>query len=131
MDEKVPMGYLTVRVTSGALAYPVEGAIVLIKNNDTESGDTGVIISRRTDGSGLTQSMTLPAADASLSESPGNESPFISYSVEVIKDGYYRSLINEVQLYEGISATLPVNLVPLGAGAFPYGGRDVPPGGVI
>ena len=36
MDEKVPVGYLTVRVTSGALAYPVEGAIVLIKNDDAE-----------------------------------------------------------------------------------------------
>ncbi|MBR6917088.1 MAG: hypothetical protein IKN38_02785, partial [Clostridia bacterium] len=64
----------------------------------------------------------LSAKESSLSTSPGSETPYISYSVEVIKDGYYRSLINEVRSFDGVSATLPVNLVPLGYGDLPYGG---------
>jgi len=119
MDNSIPVGYLRVRVTSGGLAYPVEGAIVRIMDKNGTS--TGVVYSLRTDESGLTESVPLAAKDASLSESPGNVSPFTMYSVEVIKEGYARSLINEVQVFEGISATLPVNLVPLGYGAPPYG----------
>ena len=75
----------------------------------------------RTDESGLTATVALTAKDASLSVSPGNASPFTLYSVEVIKDGYARSVVNEVQVFEGITATLPVNLVPLGSFEAPYG----------
>jgi len=119
MDNASPTGYLRVSVTSGGLAYPVEGAIVMIK--DAALGASGVLYSLRTDMSGLTPTVELAAKDASLSETPGNDSPFLLYAVEVMKEGYSRSLINEVQVFEGISATLPVNLVPLGYGAPPYG----------
>ncbi|MBR0302963.1 MAG: hypothetical protein IJQ80_03850 [Clostridia bacterium] len=122
MDGALPVGYLRVRVTSGGLAYPVEGAVVLIKGGTPE--DSGVMWSGRTDSSGLTGEAALPAKDAELSESPGNDDPFMTYSVEIIKEGYYRSLVNEVRLFEGISATLPVNLVPLGEGDLPYGAGD-------
>ena len=121
MNDALPEGFLRVSVTSGGLAYPVEGAIVLIKDADRESGETGVVYSLRTDDSGLTETVALTAKDAYLSENPGNASPFTLYSVEVIKDGYARSIVNEVQVFEGITATLPVNLVPLGAFELPYG----------
>ena len=122
-DESKPTGYLRVSVTSGGLAYPVAGAIVLIRDEDVQAGATGVLYSLRTDMSGQTPSVPLAAKDQSLSESPGNVSPFTLYSVEVMKEGYARSFINEVQVFEGISATLPVNLVPLGIGMAPYSGN--------
>ena len=122
-DESKPTGYLRVSVTSGGLAYPVEGAIVLIRDGNVQTGSTGVIYSLRTDRSGQTPSVPLEAKDGALSESPGNASPFTLYSVEVMKEGYARSFINEVQVFEGISATLPVNLVPLGIGMAPYSGN--------
>ena len=108
-------------MTSGGLAYPVAGAIVLIR--DSGEGSGGVIYSLRTDMSGLTEPVPLEAKESSLSESPGNASPFTLYSVEVMKEGYARSFINELQVFEGISATLPVNLVPLGIGMAPYSGN--------
>ena len=122
MDNSIPIGRLRVRVTSGGMAYPIEGAVVLIKGGVPEA--SGVIWSGRTDTSGLTGEVSLPAKDVSLSETPGNDEPFTSYGVEVIKEGYYRSIVNEVQVFEGISSTLPVNLVPLGDGALPYGSGD-------
>ncbi len=118
MDSGTPTGYLKVSVTSGGGAYPVPGAIVLIKNG---GGEGGVMYSLRTDGSGQTLTVPLPAKAGELSESPGNDMPYTVYSAEIIKDGYNRSLINEVTVFDGVSATLPVNLVPLGYGDFPYG----------
>ena len=122
-DRQDKVGYLLVSVTSGGMAYPVEGAIVLIRDGDEAAGKTGVIYSLRTDSSGQTPTVALEAKDQSLSLSPGNASPFMLYSVEVIKQGYSKSFINEVPVYEGISATLHVNLVPLGYGAPPYSGN--------
>ena len=119
MDSASPTGYLKVSVTSGGGAYPVPGAIVLIKNGDGGN----VVYSLRTDESGQTATVPLAAKDGALSESPGNDLPYTVYSVEIIRDGYYRSLINEVRSFDGVSATLPVNLVPLGYGDFPYGER--------
>ena len=117
MDGTSPTGYLKVSVAGGGGAYPVQGAIVLIKSG--EGG--GVIYSLRTDSSGQTVTVPLAAKEGELSESPGNDMPYTVYSAEIIKDGYYRSFINEVRVFEGVSATLPVNLVPLGYGDFPYG----------
>ncbi len=122
MDRTTPTGYLKVSVTSGGAAYPVEGAIVLVKDTDEEGGgEGGVIYSLRTDRSGQTVTVPLAAKDGSLSDAPGNETPYRVYGVEVIKDGYKRTQINEVQSFDGVFATLPVNLVPLGYGDAPYG----------
>ena len=127
MDTSPPIGYLKISVTSGGLAYPVEGAIVMIRDGGGDEEGADVIYSLRTNSSGQTEPVALVAKDASLSESPGDAFPFTLYSVEVVKDGYERTFINEVQVFEGISATLPVNLVPLGYGAMPYGaGRSTP-----
>ena len=121
MDITGPAGYLRVSVTSGGLAYPVEGAVVLIRGGEPE--DSGVIYSLRTDASGQTGRVALPAKASSLSESPGNAEPYLSYGVEVMKEGYAKSAVNEVRVFEGIYATLPVNLVPLGAWQTPYSGN--------
>ena len=115
MNGEASTGYLRVRVTSAGAAYPVEGAIVLIKDGDAEGGSSGVMYSLRTDTSGLTATVPLPANRETIT---GNGTP---YNVEVIKEGYYRSMINGVLSYDGVSATLPVNLVPVGYGDPPYG----------
>jgi hypothetical protein len=120
MTDTSPTGYLKVSVTSGGEAYPVEGAIVLIKDGGTFGGEGGVIYSLRTDVSGQTVTVPLQTKDGALSVSPGNDSPFALYNAEVIKDGYYRSYVNEIRAFENVTATLPVNLVPQGAGDLPY-----------
>lgn len=111
MDNSTATGYLQVKVSSADGAFPVEGAIVLISPNMPE--DNGVIYSRRTDSSGLTDTIPLETKPRALSESPGTEPPFLSYNVQVKKDGYYVSNIMNVPIFEGITATLPVNMVPM------------------
>lgn len=127
MDSEKPVGYLRVSVTAGGLAYPVEGAIVFIRDTLESADSTDVVYSLRTDSSGATPTVALDAKDASLSQSAGNASPFNLYSVEIMKEGYASTLINEVQVFEGITATLPVNLVPKSYGSAPYGaeGKDM------
>lgn len=121
MDNYTGMGNLRVRVYGANEAFPIEGAIVLISASDAETGKTGVIRSLRTDASGLTESVRLPTKSALLSEEPGNVSPFAVYNVEIKKDGYYAVNDVNVPIFDGVSATLPVRLIPLGFGQTNYG----------
>ncbi len=119
--DKENVGYLRIRVYGGDEAFPVEGAIVLVSKADGENGENGVIRSLRTDASGVTESVALPAKPKSLSETPGNVDPFAVYNVEIKKDGYYTVNDINVPVFEGVSATLPVRLIPLSFGETNYG----------
>lgn len=111
-------GFLQVKVSGGEEAFPIEGAIVLISPNDGE--ENGVIYSLRTDNSGLTDKIGLDTKSAALSERPEEETPYLTYNAEIKKEGYYVSNIMNIPIFEGITATLPVNLVPLGLGESNY-----------
>ena len=113
MTDNENIGYLRIRASSGSEAFPVDGAVVLVSRENPDGGDTGVIYSLRTDPSGLTAEIPLETKARSLSESPGNVKPYTTYSVLVDADGYYPVNISGVSVFEGIRATLPVNLVPV------------------
>ena len=115
------VGYLRVRVYGADEAFPIEGAIVLISAADGENGENGIVRSLRTDSSGVTETVALPAKPRGLSEEPGNIDPFAVYNVEIKKDGYYTVNDINVPIFEGIASTLPVRLVPLGFGQTNYG----------
>lgn len=121
MENYNGVGNLRIRAYGADEAFPIEGAIVLISNTDLENGETGIIHSLRTDSSGLTESVALPTKPAVLSESPGNISPFAVYNVEIKKDGYYSVNDINVPIFDGVSATLPVRLVPLALDQTNYG----------
>lgn len=113
-------GCLRVKVSSGDGAIPIENAIVLISGRGKEGEDTGVLYSLRTDDSGLTQKVSLPTKNIALSQTPNNFEPFISYNIEVKKEGYYGVNNMNVSVFEGVCATLPVDLVPQSFGKTPY-----------
>lgn len=121
MDNSNNVGYLRVRVYGAQEAFPIENALVLISATDRENGENGLVRSLRTDISGLTESIPLWAKPKELSEEPGSLSPFSVYNVEIKKEGYYTVNDINVPVFEGISATLPVRLVPLARGQSPVG----------
>lgn len=119
MANSDPTGGLQVRVSSGTGAFPIENAVVLISPMDKTGVENGVIKSLRTDESGLTETVSLPAKPRELSENPGNIDPYNSYNVEIRKEGYYPVVAMNVPVFEGVNATLPVTLVPVGYGVTP------------
>ena len=109
--DKENFGFLTVRTYTAGGALPVEGSIVLIKG--AEESNTDFRLSLITDRSGLTKKAFLPAPAGSISLTPGGgEESYASYDVEITHEGYYPKRIKNVPIFAGISATLPVNMLP-------------------
>ena len=67
----------------------------------------------QTDVEGLTEAISLDAPPKSLSMSPGStERPYAVYDVDVTADGYASAHFEGVQIYSGVEAYLPVNMIP-------------------
>lgn len=110
MAENQGTGYLRVQTVSAGGALPVEGALVLIL--DEKSKNT--ISSQRTDPSGLTEVLSLPAPERGLSQSPSPEPPYSTYTVQVSKNGYFSAFDYSVPVFDGITSFQRVNLIPMG-----------------
>ena len=82
MDEKMTdtmpaegTGYLQIRVTSAGGAFPIKDAVVTVLSDPLVNGaPSSVIRTLRTDTSGLTETVPLPAPSRTLSQSPGTVS---------------------------------------------------------
>lgn len=104
-------GTLIIQTITGGGAYPVEGANVLIEGANDENRE--VRFSVLTDRNGKTPAISLPAPALSYSLTPdGDTVPYSLYNIDVYKDGFYRKKILSVSVFPGISAVLPVNLIP-------------------
>ena len=66
-----------------------------------------------TDDSGFSPLMTLPAVSAKLSLTPDNAVPYVTYTIRVVKDGFYPTENTKVPIFEGITSRQPVYLIPL------------------
>ena len=109
-SEYTANGTLIVSVYTASGAIPIEGAIVTIRGSEQEN--SGIIMVIYTDQSGNTERITLPAPPASMSEVPGNASPYTKYNIEIDKEGFNsRSFIN-VPIFAGTTSIQPVNLRP-------------------
>lgn len=106
-------GYLVVNVFTARGALPIENAVVLVKSNE-EFGVNGIIQSLRTDKSGATPKIALPAPSASESMTPGYPTPYSTYNIEVYKDGYSPFESANVPVFENVTSIQPVELVPVG-----------------
>ena len=108
-------GYMIVRVTTARGAIPLEGAIVSVHNYDPEFevGRGDVISVHKTNSSGLTDRISLPAPPRELSQSPGNEKSYESYNLYVSLPGYYKKEYVSVPVFEGITAIQNVDMIPL------------------
>ena len=105
-------GSIRVRTYTAAGALPIEGSLVKIYGSDEYDKDT--VYSLLTDSDGITRRVSLPTPATTYSTSPGaTETPYAVYNVELFKDGYYPKRIDNVPVFAGISAVLPIEMIPL------------------
>lgn len=104
-------GYILVQVYTADRAIPIRNAVVLISKT-TPSGEEAVRI-LRTDRSGRTEIIGVPAPPAANSQSPGNENNFSRYNIRVDYPGY-RTVENlDVPVFEGQTSIQSVGMIPL------------------
>ncbi len=107
-------GLLIIRATGGNGAFPIEGAIVNISGRNGFDEGNGVIYSLRTDQSGLTEAVALPAPAGSISLSPGSGvQPYSVYDITVTKNGYLDAENAGVQIFDGITAIQTFDMIPM------------------
>lgn len=109
-------GYLVVAVSTARSALPVENALVTVSAVD-ENGVAELLFTTRTNRSGQTATLPLPAPPMGNSMQPGSADPYARYTVTVDYDGYQPVTSTDLTIFADIVATLPVYLVPLEEGA--------------
>ena len=105
-------GSMRIRTYAASGAIPIDGALVKIYGIDDYNGD--VAYSLLTDADGITRAVSLPAPPKAYSSAPGaKENPYSVYNVEIAKEGFYPKRIDNVPIFNGISAVLPIEMIPL------------------
>ncbi len=113
-------GYLKVRAASAGDAFPTEGVTVIVYD-----GEGALLASLRTDSSGLTETISLPAPPISLSQSPNPPSlPYATYTVTATKEGYAPVEDYSIPVFDSVTSIQRVNMIPLAA---PYPPTPLPP----
>lgn len=104
-------GKLSVFVTYGGSAFPVDGASVRIFGESAAVRDIEYV--QFTDENGRTETLTLPAPPPAMSENPEPSSAAAyRFTVEITMRNFYEKSVAEVSVFPGIRTFLPVNLIP-------------------
>lgn len=104
------VGYLQIQVRTAQDAVPLKGAGVWVLD-DKEN----VLCRLDTDESGETQTVPLETLEGSCSLDPDYQGkPYTEYSVFVEAKGFEPVSTEEIPIFDGETAVLPVELVPLG-----------------
>lgn len=120
-------GTLTVRTYTASGALPVKNALIRITGADEHN--RFVDFTLLTDEDGVTDVISLPTPDRSLSMGSGApEVPYAVYDVEASADGYYTKRIRNVALFTGVNASQAINMIPISvsshADEYPRGNLD-------
>ncbi len=107
-------GYLRGFVTTARGALPVPDAQMIITR--TVEGEELLEQAVRTDQSGYTPLLSLPAVSSIYSQSPDNAEPFTYYTAYVRATGFYPLKIEKIPLYGGVTSIQPVDLIPVSEG---------------
>ena len=121
MNEQQPTpngtGFVIVQTTTANSAIPLEGAQVRIL--DAKSGN--VIHELRSDRSGKTPRTPLQTVPRSASLQAGNALPYTPYHIEVTLEGYTPLILNNVPIFDGITAIQQADLIPVPDNQYPDG----------
>jgi len=116
-------GYLIVRLKTARGALPVVGTIEII---GTGGGGKEVALTLQTDASGVSERVSLPCPSGEYSKNPYEDrQPYGSYTVAVTAENFESMVIRNVQIYEGIEAELPLEMVPIYEGIDSGRGREI------
>lgn len=109
-------GSLVVFVTHSRGLYPVENATVKVAKENGEP-----IVTERTDSSGKTPPLTLPAPSKIYSETPGENAADVleGYDVRIDADSFVSVIIQGVPIFDGVKTLQPIDLVSLSAAPGP------------
>ena len=104
-------GNLLVRVFSAKQATPVIDALVAVSflNGDGEE----LLKSAFTNNDGEVPTYALPTVNRQESLNPGVNNPYASYRVVVSADGYFTMDSVNVPIFDGETAVLPVEMLPI------------------
>lgn len=103
------VGTLRIEARTGDGALPVHGADVFIKD-----GNGQILNQLKTDENGNTEEIALSSPDKKQTLGANNPGPHYSIcDVEVRHEGYITNIIHDVQIFDGISSVLPVNMSPM------------------
>lgn len=116
MENEQEYGNLIVKVTTARGVLPLEGATVLISDDENKNQ---ILYSLRTGNDGLTPKVRLPAPPRSLSEAPSTdgEKVYASYNILTSMPGYYSVENVRAPIFSGITSFQTVDLVPVADGA--------------
>ena len=104
-------GSLTFRVYTSDADLPVEGATVLIRQQQSPGRLLGI---RVTGSSGETDPLVVETPGAALSQSPENTiQPWTGLNVIVEHPDYERVTLQGLQVFPGIETVQTIRLIPL------------------
>ncbi len=111
MDNNQNVGYLIVNVSTARGAIPLEGASVEVTYDEPDN--TSILTVMTTNSNGKTEKIELPAPSRELSEAPGNNKPYSTYTIKIDKEGYYTVTNSRVPIFAGVTSIQPVEMLPL------------------
>lgn len=109
MQDNTDRGNLRVRVFSAIDNYPVSDALVRISY--TGNPDS-VLEEVRTDSSGMTPELSLPAPPLEYSMEPSPEQPYSEYTIQVTSPDFELEEVTGTEILSGENAEQPVSMNP-------------------
>lgn len=107
LEENPSKGFIKVQVYSGRSPIPISGAKVTVSKT---LSDKYVLSTVYTDRNGHTQTITLPAKPAAMSQTPEGAIPYTSYDILIEKENYLSVENLNVPIFEGILSVQPVRM---------------------
>ena len=115
-------GTIITQVRTSDAYLPIENATVAFYE-EASGGVKRLVGLRKTDLSGRTQPIELsaPAAEQSMRPDPGGPAPYRTVDIAADHPDFSRSVIRNVQVFDGILTSQDVVLLPSpGAGIVPF-----------
>ena len=110
MNNNALSGFLQVTVLGGEIS-PIKDAVVTVYS--TNEGEGYIIASERTDNSGTTNLIPIPAYNEDYNVPTVEEKQVKRETVEVSAKGYYKSVRQNIPIFPGIVTREYVYMIPL------------------
>ena len=104
-------GKLYIVAATADSAYPVPDARVTVYSQIGGKAILNYLL--KTDESGLTPVVALPAPPANLSQEPENIKPYATYNIKIQANGYFREEAKDVPIFAGITSRQVFQMIPL------------------
>ena len=114
-ERETGMGRLSVSVTTGVGIFPVENASVVVSGGDEPGSEIAAV---KTDSSGKTPTLYLPAPDKDMSQQPMDGSPDAAraqYDITVSAPGYVTAVVEGISVFDGVTAIQKVDMLTVSA----------------